>query len=173
MAKKRRAGAKRKSWKYSFSWVMGVALAILFMPTTFLLCVGMVPTLVAVVTDPMGRGSKALTVGAMNLAGTTPFLFHLWVNGHNMDKALEVGLAPMTIVVIYGAAAIGYLINWALSGIVATLIVQRSHIRVEEIKKRQGALVERWGEKVTGKIPLDSRGFPRQTQGAQHDEDIR
>ena len=107
----------------------------------------------------------------MNLAGATPFLFHLWLNGHNMDTALTLISAPLTIVVIYGAAAIGYMVNWALSGIVSTVIVQRSHIRLEDIDKRQKELVVRWGEEVSGEVPLGQDGFPlHQSKKKKEDE---
>ncbi|MCB1557043.1 MAG: hypothetical protein KDJ15_07000 [Alphaproteobacteria bacterium] len=138
--------------------IVAMVMAIVFMPTSVLLTVAMIPTLVAAIADR--HGSKALTVGAMNLAGTTPFLFHLWLEGHQMDTTWELVASPQTIVVIYGAAAIGYVINWSLAGIVATAIVQRSRVRLADIRKRQAYLVERWGAEVTGELPLDEDGFP-------------
>jgi len=134
--------------------------AIIFMPTTIMLFLGMLPTLVAGLVDRSGKGTKALTVGSMNLAGCTPFLLDLWTIDHSSENALRIISDPRTIIVIYCAAGVGYLIDWAMSGIVGTIMVQRSGYRMKEIKKRQAALVERWGPEVTGKIPLDAYGFP-------------
>lgn len=134
--------------------------AVVFMPTTIMLFLGMLPTLVAGLVDRTRKGTKAITVGAMNLAGCTPFLFDLWAQGHTAENALAIISNPRTVVVIYCAAGIGYLIDWAMSGIVATIMIQRSGFRLKEIKKRQAELVERWGQEVTGNMPLDAYGFP-------------
>ena len=134
--------------------------AVVFMPTTIMLFLGMLPTLVAGLVDRSGRGTKALTVGSMNLAGCTPFLLDLWTTGHTAENALSIISDPRTVIVIYCAAGIGYLIDWAMSGIVATIMIQRSGFRLKEIKRRQAELVERWGQEVTGTLPLDAYGFP-------------
>jgi hypothetical protein len=61
---------------------------------------------------------------------------------------------------MYSAAGIGYMIDWALSGIVATIMIQRSSGRLKAIRTRQDEMVERWGREVTGEMVLDSEGFP-------------
>ncbi len=139
---------------------MGFIAMIVFLPTTIFLFFAMMPTLVASLVDRSGKGTRALTVGAMNLAGSTPFLLELWTGGHTAENALTLISNPRTIIVIYCAAGIGYLIDWAMSGIVATVMIQRSASRLKEIKKRQADLVERWGQEVTGLLPLDAYGFP-------------
>ncbi|MCB9989630.1 MAG: hypothetical protein H6868_09930 [Rhodospirillales bacterium] len=159
-----KVAGKKRDWRTGLFVTLGLIAAIVMLPTTVLLMVGMLPTLVAALFGKYGRGSIALTVGAMNLAGCSPFLFHLGLHGHSMQLAFELILDPLNIVVIYGAAALGYLINWSLSGIVSTVIVQRSYARLEDIKKHQEALVKRWGEEVTGELPLDEDGFPLSTK---------
>ncbi len=159
MAKK---GAKYKklSWKAQIFGILGVITAVVFMPTTIMLCFAMLPTVVAALVDKTKKGTKALTVGAMNLAGTTPFLIDLWAQGHRSDIALTIITDPRTIIVIYCAAGIGYLIDWAMTGIVATFMAQRGKSRIQEIEERQKALEKRWGREVSGDIPLDQYGFP-------------
>lgn len=139
---------------------MGFVAMIVFLPTTIFLFFAMMPTLVAGLVDRSGKGTRALTVGAMNLAGCTPFLLELWTGGHTAENAMILISNPRTVIVIYCAAGIGYLIDWAMSGIVATVMIQRSASRLKEIKKRQAELVERWGREVTGLLPLDAYGFP-------------
>ena len=67
---------------------------------------------------------------------------------------------PRTIIVMYSAAGIGYMIDWALSGIIATIMMQRATSRLKAIRERQEEMVVRWGPEVTGELLLDSEGFP-------------
>ncbi len=153
-------GKKKKSgWGLQIIMIFGLLAAVLFMPTTILLVVGMLPTVVAALIDRKG-GARAITVGALNLCGCVPFLMDLWTKGHTTELAVSLIKDPLTIIVMYAAAGIGYMIDWALSGIVATILVQRSTSRMEAIRKRQAELVERWGREVTGELPLDAEGFP-------------
>ncbi|QQG37362.1 MAG: hypothetical protein HYS17_04140 [Micavibrio aeruginosavorus] len=140
--------------------------AIVFLPTTMLVLFGMLPTVVAVVIDRHG-GTRAITVGSMNLAGCFPFLLDLWTKSHTAEYAVGLITDPRTIIVIYAAAAIGYLIDWALSGIVATIMMQRANLRLSAIRKRQEEMTVRWGKEVTGEVVLDSEGFPVEEEKAQ------
>jgi len=140
--------------------VAGLVTAIVFMPTTIFLCFAMLPTVVAALIDRSGKGTRAVTIGSMNIAGCTPFLIELWTKSHTPDMALTLITDPRTIIVIYCAAGAGYLIDWAMTGIIGTLMVQRGTQRLKDIKKKQKELVERWGEEVSGHIPLDEHGFP-------------
>ena len=159
MAKKDKDKKKKSGWGLQIMMIFGLLAAVLFMPTTILLVVGMLPTVVAALIDRKG-GARAITVGALNLCGCIPFLMDLWTKGHTTELAVSLITDPLTIIVMYAAAGIGYMIDWALSGIVATILVQRSMSRMEAIRKRQAELVERWGREVTGELPLDSEGFP-------------
>ena len=155
--------AKRKKKKGMGGVIAGlgaILMALLLMPTTIMLLFGMLPTIVAGVADRSRRGTRTLTIGSMNLAGCTPFLIELWTKGHTADVSLTIISDPRTVILIWSIAAVGYLIDWSMSGIVSTLLVQRAAARLESIKKRQGELIERWGREVTGEMPLDAFGFP-------------
>ncbi len=162
MASKKKRNKKSKSGglKGQIASLGTLLLAVVFMPTTIMLLFAMLPTIVAAVTDKSRRAVKALTVGCMNLAGCTPYLIELWTGGHTAELALDIILDPRTVIVIWLAAGVGYMIDWSMSGIVSTVLVQRSTARLRDIKKRQADLVERWGREVTGEIPLDEFGFP-------------
>ena len=54
----------------------------------------------------------------------------------------------MTIITIYGAAALGYIFDWVVVGVVSAYMYQRADFRLRKIEKRQAILVEAWGEKV-------------------------
>ncbi len=139
--------------------VLGVA-AVIFLPTTILLIAGMLPTIVARVIDRSPERLKAVTVGCMNFAGCFPFWYTMVQTGHKVDNSLAILTDPLTIVVMYSCALIGYLIEWICTIIVSGLMVQRGKARLDLIKKTQDEFVTRWGSEVSGDLPLDDYGFP-------------
>lgn len=140
--------------------ILGVITALVFLPSTFLILIGMVPTPFAFLVDRSKRKNKVLAVGALNLSGCSPFLFELWTTDHSFEKSFEIVTDPYAIIVMWSAALVGYMVNWAMTGIVSATMVQRGQSRQKAIKKRQQELIERWGREVTGEIPLDPEGFP-------------
>lgn len=148
----------------------GVLLAVVFLPTTLFLSVAMLPTAVAFLTDRLKRKTKAITVGAMNLAGSLPFMLELWMHGHSFDKAFSIVVDLKSMIVVYAAAAVGYLIDWSMTGIVANILVQRGRARKKAIKKRQQELVKRWGVEVTGEVPMDPQGFKLESAKTAKDD---
>lgn len=136
------------------------ASAALFLPTTLLLIVGMLPTFAMLVFDQTTDKTRAMTVGAMNLTGCMPFILELWQRDHTVNMALTYLTQPRTIVVMYFSAAIGYMIEWMVTGIVAGLAVQKAKARLSAVTKRKEELEKRWGREVTGQLRLDDEGFP-------------
>ncbi|MGB4106511.1 MAG: hypothetical protein WBK55_01790 [Alphaproteobacteria bacterium] len=153
---------KRKSArgaKVSIFMIGIVIMAAVFLPSSVLLAVGMMPTFVALFTDTRRARTKVVTVGALNLAGCVPFLFKLWGDGHEFDNAVRIVSDPQAIIVMYAAAGAGYMIDWSMSAAVAAILYQRGLARQEAIRKRQEELTLRWGPEVTGQMPLDEYGF--------------
>jgi len=138
--------------------VSGMMVAIVFAPTTIMFLIGMLPTVVAAFVNR--HRIRILTVGALNFAGCVPFVYQLWLTGHSFDNAIILLAKPENIIVMYVAAAVGYLIDWAVTGVVAAMMYEKARARKKEIKARLEVLVERWGQKVTGAMQLDAYGFP-------------
>jgi hypothetical protein len=151
---------KRKSLSMTILSAFVLLTAVVFMPTTVIVLFGMLPTIVIVFFDSSKKKTKAMTVGFLNFAGCTPFILHLWHSGHAMENAVMIAFDPRFMIVMCSAAGIGHLIDWAMSGIVGTVMLERGKSRIEEIKKHQKSLIDRWGVEVTGDVPLDSQGFP-------------
>jgi hypothetical protein len=165
MAQKKQAPRKKKKkggagGKVQIVLIFFILLSAVFLPTAFVMFIGLLPMVVAFFVDRSPKKSKAITVGAMNLAGCMPFLLELWTTDHTLDRAFSIILNPMAIIVIYSAAVVGYLIDWALSIMVASFLYDRGVSRKAAIEKRQQELIERWGREVTGSLPLDEQGFP-------------
>jgi hypothetical protein len=140
--------------------VITFIMAIIFLPTTLILVIGMMPTVAAAVADKTKSRSRTYIIMFMNIAACTPFILELWRIGHNINNALMIGMNGQTMMMIYFTAATGYFIEFAVSGIVSNLLIQKARMRLNTIKKKQEKLVARWGDKVTGKYKLDEYGFP-------------
>lgn len=162
--KKVKKSKKSLSWQGQLILVILVICGVVFHPTTILLLIGMMPTFVAAYTDRTKEKMRGITVGAMNLAGCTPFILQLWMTEHSVETALSILTDPMVWVIMYVAAGIGYCIEWAIVGTASVFLVERAQIRVKTINKKQEDLVERWGAEVSGTIPLDEYGFPVQQE---------
>jgi hypothetical protein len=159
-AKKEKAKSKKgRSIKSRLLSIFALIAIIVFMPTAIIVVFGMMPTLVLAAFETNKRRTKALTVGPLNLAGCMPFLFHLWDTGAEFDNAVIIVTNPLSISVMWGAAAVGYIIFWCMTGIVGAFVTENAKARLKAIKKHQDRLVERWGPEVTGEYELDAHGF--------------
>lgn len=155
---------KRTVWQKRLLITLAVGAAGILLPTTLLLFLGMLPTLIVLLFDQTVNKSRVVTVGAMNAAGCMPFVLELWSRGHTVNIALEYAINPRTIIVMYMAAGIGYMIEWVMTGLVAGIMVQKAKTRISEIEKRQNDLETRWGPEVTGEYQLDEEGFAAEHQ---------
>ena len=166
------AGKKKSKlgWKGQLLVTVGAIAAIVFLPTTIILFVGMIPTLVAVLVDRTAEQVRGMTVGAMNLAGCMPFVMDLWTSGHTPERAVEIVFQPLPIVVMYSAAGFGYLVEWAMTGIVVTFLEQKAAHRLRSIAAQQESLIGRWGREVSGEMPLDPNGFPLEQESDREEE---
>lgn len=147
-------------WKKQLFLTLGVMAAALLLPTTVLLVAGMMPTIILFFFDNSLGKSRVLAVGAMNLAGCMPFVLELWQRGHTIETAFAYVTNINSMIVMYFAAAIGYLIEWAVTGLVASIMVQHAKTRIVTIEKRKNELETRWGLEVSGRYTLDADGFP-------------
>lgn len=136
--------------------------AVVFSSMSILLFIGMIPTIVSGLVDRSKYRLRTWTVGAMNFAGCAPFMLEVWRKGATIELSLNYITQPRTIVVMFSAAAMGYVIDWAITSLVASFMVQRGKSRAKEIDRQQKELIQRWGPEITGTIPLDEFGFPKE-----------
>ncbi len=164
MAAKKKNSKKNKQapigWMPQILLIFILLAALAAMPTTVVLFFGLLPTVVAFAVDRTKTKTRVLTVGAMNIAGCAPFVLRLWATDHSLDNAFVIITDPRTIIVMYCAAGVGYILDWTVSGLIGTLMVSKATHRREMIKKRQAEMVERWGREVTGEVAVDASGFP-------------
>lgn len=153
------ARRKTMSWQAQLLLIGFIIVAVLFLPTTLILFVGMMPTIAARFTDRSKARVRVLTIGFLNFAGCFPFWYQLLQKGHDLDTALKILGNPTTIIVMYAAAGAGYLVDWAVTGLVASFMYNRGKNRLVEINKIHEGMIEKWGPEVTGDLPMDMYGF--------------
>jgi hypothetical protein len=126
---------------------------LLFLPTTLLLTVGLLPAVVAFAVDRDPEKYAAIAVGPLNFAGLLPFLLELWQGANSMAQLEQIAARPANWILVYGAAAFGWSIYTALPPAVAGVLVSRRRRKIEELKAKRMRLVSEWGEEVTGAAP--------------------
>ncbi len=167
MAKKvfKRQRRKSLSWQGQLILVILILCGVLFAATTIILLAGMLPTIVAAYLDKTKEKMRGITIGAMNLAGCTPFIMQLWLENPTMETSLNILSDPFVWMIMYSAAAIGYCIEWVVVGAISIFVEERAQLRVKSIEKQQEQLRTRWGKEVSGEVALDEYGFPLDIPG--------
>lgn len=149
----------RIDFKVLFVFLLIIIGSMLYLPLAILFIVGMLPTFVAYLTDKRPGKNKTFTIGALNFSGCFYCLIYIANHSHPMEAAISYLSNPMTIVVIYSAAGLGYIINYVATIIVSSILRQKSLMRLEKLEETKRKLEERWGKKVNGERPLDGQGF--------------
>lgn len=142
------AAQGKLGWKAKVLLFATMVAAFVFLPTTIVILIGMLPTLVTLITDRNPSKSATVTVGSMNAAGVVPALLRLWQQNHSIPGALAVISDYTTVIVMYSAALIGIVIYNNVTPLVSLAVYRRARLRLREIEKRQKLLKEIWGEDV-------------------------
>lgn len=131
-----------------WAWLSVPLLLMVAMPSMILVTVGMVPTLVAAVVDRREEKYAAYCVGGFNLSGVFPYLLILWTGGGGMEAMLGIVGSPFSWLVMYGAAALGWVANYWIPQIVIKVQGMRDTQRIVAMRRRQEELLEEWGNEL-------------------------
>ncbi len=126
--------------------------------TACLIVPGMMPTLVALITDKDREKALALTVGATNFAGCLPFVLQLWSMGQNFDNAMKLMRDPLTWLVMLASAGVGYVIYIIVPDIVATFMAGSASGKIARLQKNLEELQRVWGPDVATDKQFDALG---------------
>ena len=138
-------------------------LAVVALPVCVLLVVGMTPSIVAYVIDQTPRRTLTLTVGPLNLAGTVPYCMQLWFGVDTMHALGPYLTSVWVWLVMYVAAAIGWLLHLGMPVIVHFLLersIDRRKARLVQIQKKLRA---EWGDEVDPSTQAAGVGVGEQT----------
>ena len=122
---------------------------------TLLVCIGLLPTLVALFTDTDANRSSLATVGYMNLAGVLPFLVELWQKGQSMDVAMTIIRDPYSWVIMFGSAGVGHLILYAVPVMISSIVILNLESRQRTLLEGKQQLEAIWGAEVGTTSSLD------------------
>jgi hypothetical protein len=155
MAKKPKTVKGKKTGKSSsgqaIAWVVAPLMGALAMPTLVLLMVGMLPTLIAYfIVDRHPSKYTTRTIGYLNFAGCLPYTLDVWGSGGvwEFGTVFEIIADPLALLVMFSAAATGWVVFYATPPVVAAYLVVTSGIKVKNFKARQQELIQDWGRNV-------------------------
>ena len=128
--------------------VVLVLLTVAFHSTMLLIGFAMLPTMAAFVFDTDGSRTIVPPVGLLNAAGTLPSVLDLWTHGRSSDYAGTLMHDPMTWLVAYCAAGLGWLIYFSVPALISYVLAQRARAHIAELEAHQAELRRVWGEDV-------------------------
>lgn len=120
----------------------------LFMPTVLFLAFALLPTFVALVVDRNPKRYAAITVGGLNFSGAFPHLLTLWMGEHSVAAALTLLSDVLVLMMIFGAAGLGWVLALSMPTMVMTALSMTSTRRLTTLKAKQKQLITAWGPEV-------------------------
>jgi hypothetical protein len=145
------APKRRGPWLYI---CLAVLPAIVLLPSTIVLCVAMVPTLVARIVDPVPGRQLTITVGSLNFAGALWFLHDLWEAGQGFEAIMPTLSDMMGWLAALVGAGMGWVIYSLMPIITRGIATTKSNMRLSRVRRSQEELVEQWGDAVRGGTTL-------------------
>lgn len=135
----------------------GLCLALLTvgLPTALMLTIALPPTFCAFLAVHRQGYYVALSIGALNIAGIWPFLLKLWTTGHTVSNAMQIIIDPLAWLIIYGAAAAGWVLSLWFPVLVSAYMSMFTAHRLKDLQRQQQKLVEEWGPEVANHRAAD------------------
>lgn len=156
-AKKQKTSTGGKSKKKGL-FIFGMAFslcAILFAKYAFIfLLLALIPTAVAYLVDKHPGKLAFQIVMACNLCGVLPYLGNLIVHRSESDVFWSTISNIMMWIMVYGAAAVGWVILSFTPSIAFFILNQMNRNKVNQLRSAQKKLVEEWGPDI--RIPEEA-----------------
>lgn len=121
---------------------------------TLLVCLGMVPTVVALFTDTDEGRPTLASIAYLNFAGVLPFLIELWQNNQSMEVAISIVRNPSSWVVMLGAAGVAYAIMYVVPPVVASVVLLNQESRLKTLREGSKQLEAIWGPEVGSDVSV-------------------
>jgi len=144
---KKTNGKKLPVHLYMFLLLIILALG-MFLPFAVVLIVGMSPTITSYITNRERAPMAALTIGSINICGVLPALFSLWATEGHLSDAIDKISDPFNLLMMFGAAGIGWVIWEIVPRLYATTAVLKAQRRLSLLKKAKDAIIDEWGADI-------------------------
>lgn len=154
------AGPSPKARMVVWSGLFLVGMVIISLPTVMLVSIGMLPTLVAWICDRSEEKFATFCVGGLNFSGVFPYVMDLWSGEHSVAAASATLTNVFALAVMFGCAALGWMLFAAVPPVVATFLSVLSERRLTTLRTQQRKLVEEWGDEVRGEVEAAQPAAP-------------
>lgn len=137
--------------------ILGPPMLFFFLPTWVFLILAMLPTVVAFVVDRTPSRNGWVAVAGLNFSGVAPYLMKLWFETHSMSAAMKMLSNPFDLIVMYGAAGLGWVLHMSLPPVVEAWLDVTSQRRLTQLRTTQRKLLGEWGEEVAA-VDTEEKG---------------
>lgn len=146
----RRRGRSYLTW----GLLLGAFFIVLAGQSLVILCLGMLPTLVALIIDRTNQKSTTFCVGSINFIGVFPFMMSLWNGDNTYDAAINIVSDIFNLLVMYSSAAFGWFLFLTLPPIISSFVIVLQQRKVAQLRGEQKDLIEEWGTQVASIVEL-------------------
>lgn len=148
---------RRRRGRSNLTWILvvGTFLLVIAAPTMIILFFGMLPTLVAYIIDRSQEKSATFCVGAINFIGVFPYVMDLWIDVNSIDAALNSVSDLFAMLIMYSAAAFGWLLFMSMPSVVASFVTVLQQRKVAKLRGTQKELIEEWGAEVAALVEME------------------
>ncbi len=141
--------ASARLW-LSFVLAFAAIPAVAVSSVMLLIMVGLLPTLSVWLTDRQAARQLSIAVGATNALGVFIVALDYLSRPQSLAAALATLADGRALLVMYGAAALGWVLRLGMPTVAAVLIAANDRSRRRALEEAQAALVARWGDEVRG-----------------------
>lgn len=146
-------GSMGGSYLLSIFALVVLGLVVFATPAFVVFAIGIIPSIVAAVIDREPGRNATIAVTATNFAGVAPYVIDLMMSGATMARAMAMVNDVFVLAVMYGTAAIGWMLVLGMPKVAAVYISVSNDAKLQTMKREQRRLVEEWGEGVVEMPP--------------------
>ncbi|MCW8916548.1 MAG: transposase family protein [Magnetovibrio sp.] len=159
---------QRQRGRSYLTWVLLLLafFAVIAGATLILIIIGMLPTIVAFIIDRSKGKTASICVGSINFIGVFPYILSLWSQFDQLDSAMAMVGDIFTLLVMYSAAAFGWLLFLTLPSIISSFVIVLQQRKVAQLRGEQKDLIEEWGEDVAAIVEMQK--LEAQEQHMEH-----
>lgn len=109
---------------------------------------GMLPAIVAIIIDKGTGRFASKTVSACNFIGILPYLFDVGMTYERSLASKHLMSVPTTWLIIYGSAAVGWVLIWIMPQITLVFFTVRADMKRRKLMEEQTKMLDEWGDEV-------------------------
>jgi hypothetical protein len=114
----------------------------------FFISLALFPAFSAIILDRKPGRFSSKILCSFNLTGLCPYVIAIFSGGSADSAAIGILYNPLSWLVIYGFAAVGWGIIYIIPQITLVFLEIKSKLMIKKIDDFQQKLVEEWGEEV-------------------------